>query len=92
MCVRSTTIHLFVAADESGALDWHTRFKIIKETCEGLKYFLHDHEEYLCHLDLKPDNILLDKDMAPKIADFGLSMIFDNKELKRSTQYPLGTL
>ncbi|KAG2561512.1 hypothetical protein PVAP13_8KG164900 [Panicum virgatum] len=74
-------------SDEFCELDWHTKFKIIKGTCEGLKYI---HEERIHHLDLKPDNILLDKDMVPKIADFGLSRFFD-KELARTSQHPYGT-
>ncbi|CAL5067344.1 unnamed protein product [Urochloa decumbens] len=76
-------------SDESCGLDWHTR--IIKGTCEGLKYIHDDMGESLLHLDLKPDNILLDKNMVPKIADFGLSRIFGD-ELIRTTCSPLGTL
>ncbi|CAL5067360.1 unnamed protein product [Urochloa decumbens] len=76
-------------SDESCGLDWHTWYQIIKGTCEGLRY-IHE-EESLLHLDLKPDNILLDKDMMPKIADFGLFKIFGDK-LTRTTKSPLGTL
>jgi len=71
-------------------LDWHARFKIIKGICEGLKYIHDELEEPIYHLDLKPANILLDKDMVPKIADFGLSRIFGN-ELARVTRNPYGT-
>ena len=74
-------------ADDFYELDWHARFKIIKGICEGLKYI---HEERIYHLDLKPDNILLDKDMVPYIADFGLSRIFDN-ELARIARNQYGT-
>ncbi|KAG2565721.1 hypothetical protein PVAP13_7NG135100 [Panicum virgatum] len=77
--------------DESCGLDWNTRYKIIKGMCEGLKYIHKDLEEPLLHLDLKPDNILVDKNMVPKIADFGLSRIFGDA-LTRTTQSPLGTL
>ena len=80
---------LTAATDEFSGLEWHTRFKIIKETCEGLKY-IHELEEPIYHLDLKPDNILLDKNMVPKIADFGMSRIF-RKEPTRITQNPYGT-
>ncbi|CAL5089781.1 unnamed protein product [Urochloa decumbens] len=78
-------------SDESCGLDWHTRYKIIKGTCEGLRYIHEGLEESLLHLDIKPENILLDKNMVPKIADFGLSRIFGDK-LTRTTQSPLGSL
>ncbi|CAL4932720.1 unnamed protein product [Urochloa decumbens] len=77
-------------SDEFCKLDWHKRFKIIKGTCDDLKYIHEDLQEPIYHLDLKPDNILLDKDMVPKIADFGLSRILGN-ELTRITRRPYGT-
>ncbi|KAM0829573.1 hypothetical protein ACQ4PT_066796 [Festuca glaucescens] len=63
-------------SDESQGLDWHTRFKIIKGVCEGLNYLHNGTGEPIYHLDLKPANILLDKNMVPKIGDFGLSRLF----------------
>jgi serine/threonine protein kinase len=83
----------FTTIDESCELkfDWHMRFKIIKGICKGLKYMHKDQEEPIYHFDLKPDNILLDKDMVPKIADFGLSKIF-GQDKARTTHNPYGTL
>ncbi|XP_039776216.1 putative disease resistance protein RGA4 isoform X2 [Panicum virgatum] len=80
--------HLF---EESCGHEWDMRYNIIKGTCEGLKYLHKDRGESLLHLDLKPANILLDENMVPKIADFGLSKIFSD-QLPRTTQSPLGTL
>ncbi|CAN6373041.1 unnamed protein product, partial [Urochloa humidicola] len=68
----------------------HTRYKILKGICEGLKH-IHELEEPLLHLDLKPANILLDENMVPKLADFGLSKIFSD-ERTRTTKSPIGTL
>jgi len=61
--------------DELRGLEWHTRYKIIKEICLALQY-LHDRKN-LVHRDLKPDNILIDNLMVPKIADLGISKLLD---------------
>jgi serine/threonine protein kinase len=75
-------------ADECEGLDWQTRYKIIKGACEGLKYLHEGLEEPFYHLDLKPGNILLDVNMAPKLADFGLSKLV-GEEQTRITQSPI---
>ena len=78
--------------DEYSGHDWPTRYAIIKGICEGLKYL---HEELkpdpIYHLDLKPANILLDDNMSPKLADFGLSRLF-GEEQTRITESFMGTL
>uniref|UniRef100_A0ACD5TBE7 Uncharacterized protein n=1 Tax=Avena sativa TaxID=4498 RepID=A0ACD5TBE7_AVESA len=76
---------------ECNGLDWHVRYNIIKGTCEGLKHLHKGFDEPIYHLDLKPDNILLDKNMVPKLADFGLSKIFGDQQTM-TTQTPLGTI
>jgi len=76
-------------SDEWHGIDWHTRYNIIKGTCEGLKYFHIGLKNPIYHLDLKPGNILLDRNMVPKLADFGLSKIL---EQTRSTDGVHGTL
>ncbi|CAL4899569.1 unnamed protein product [Urochloa decumbens] len=71
-------------SDKFCELDWHTRFKIIKGTCEGLKYIHDELEEPIYHLDIKPANILLNEDMVPKIADFGLSRIIGKEQIHKA--------
>ena len=73
---------LFTCADDYNGLDWPTRYKIIKGTCDGLEY-LHGQNPPFCHLNIKPDNILLDKYMEPKLSD-GLSRLF-HREVSRNT-------
>jgi serine/threonine protein kinase len=59
-----------ISTDESSGLEWNTRYEIIKGICSGLNFL---HERDIVHLDLKPQNILMDANMIPKIVDFGLS-------------------
>ena len=66
------------------------RYTIIKGICNGLKYLHEELKPPIFHLDLKPSNILLDKNMIPKIADFGLSRFF-NEEKSHITNSPIGT-
>ncbi|XP_052135644.1 cysteine-rich receptor-like protein kinase 44 [Oryza glaberrima] len=68
----------FISDESGGGLDWTTRYRIIKGACEGLNYLHNGQEKPIYHLDLKPENILLDENMAPKIADFGLSRLFES--------------
>jgi len=81
--------HLFPSIGEHSELQWHSRYEIIKGICYGLKYL---HGERIFHLDLKPSNILLDKDMVSKIADFGLSRLFSGTLQSHITKNILGTL
>ncbi|XP_066341238.1 cysteine-rich receptor-like protein kinase 14 [Miscanthus floridulus] len=85
---RSLDKHLY---DEGCGHDWQTRYKIIKGTCEGLKYLHEGLESPMYHLDLKPENILLDKNMVPKIADFGISKLIHIDQTQTATQTYLGT-
>ncbi|XP_010436213.2 PREDICTED: receptor-like serine/threonine-protein kinase SD1-8 [Camelina sativa] len=52
-------------------LNWEQRFDITVGIVRGLVYLHQDSRFRIIHLDLKPGNILLDKDMTPKISDFG---------------------
>ncbi|KAK8888347.1 hypothetical protein M9Y10_039415 [Tritrichomonas musculus] len=52
------------------------RSKIIFGISATMKYV---HKKKVIHRDLKPDNIFLDENFEPKIADFGLSKIIMDK-------------
>ncbi|KAG0514816.1 hypothetical protein BDA96_10G225900 [Sorghum bicolor] len=81
-------------SDESSGLTWETRYKIIEGICYGLHY-LHEERQLnapIIHMDLKPANILLDNNMVPKIADFGMSRLFSEEKTWTCTISRDGTL
>ncbi|KAL8031424.1 hypothetical protein ABFX02_13G023400 [Erythranthe guttata] len=55
------------------ALDWPVRFNIAIGVAQGLAYLHHDCVPAILHRDIKSNNILLDVDFTPKLADFGLA-------------------
>ncbi|XP_074316572.1 cysteine-rich receptor-like protein kinase 10 [Silene latifolia] len=62
--------------DKSVALDWAKRYRIIIGIARGLLYLHEEAPERIIHRDVKASNILLDKDLNPKISDFGLARLF----------------
>jgi serine/threonine protein kinase len=56
-------------------LNWNKRVSIIIGVAQGLAYLHQECNPAIIHLDIKPENILLDKDYTPKLADFGLAKI-----------------
>nr|XP_034607064.1 uncharacterized protein LOC117866880 isoform X1 [Setaria viridis]XP_034607065.1 uncharacterized protein LOC117866880 isoform X1 [Setaria viridis]XP_034607066.1 uncharacterized protein LOC117866880 isoform X1 [Setaria viridis]TKW00307.1 hypothetical protein SEVIR_8G100500v2 [Setaria viridis]TKW00311.1 hypothetical protein SEVIR_8G100500v2 [Setaria viridis]TKW00314.1 hypothetical protein SEVIR_8G100500v2 [Setaria viridis] len=69
-------------------LGWDEIYKIIKGICSGLNAL---HEENIVHLDLKPQNILMDGNMMPKIVDFGLARLLGENKSKIYTERATGT-
>ncbi|KAF0890069.1 hypothetical protein E2562_036442 [Oryza meyeriana var. granulata] len=55
-----------------GGLPWRARLGVAAETAAAIAY-LHATRPPILHRDVKSSNILLDGDLRPKLADFGLS-------------------
>lgn len=65
---------------------WSTRTKICIGVAQGLAYLHEELEPYIVHRDIKASNILLDKDLTPKISDFGLAKLFPSHLTHISTR------
>ncbi|KAJ9686065.1 hypothetical protein PVL29_015108 [Vitis rotundifolia] len=62
------------------SLDWESRRKIILDIAKGLAYLHEECRQKIFHLDIKPQNILLDEHLNAKVSDFGLSKLIDKDQ------------
>ncbi len=61
-------------------MDWPTRQNICLEVANGLQYLHESIQPLIIHRDIKASNILLDKDLHAKIADFDVATSFKEDE------------
>ncbi|KAM3270701.1 U-box domain-containing protein 52-like isoform X1 [Capsicum chacoense] len=68
-------------------LSWQQRFRIAAEIATGLLFLHQSKPEPLVHRDLKPGNILLDRNFVSKISDVGLARLVPPSVADTVTQY-----
>ncbi|XP_073047980.1 cold-responsive protein kinase 1-like [Primulina eburnea] len=82
---------LLVRGHSNIYFSWRTRVKICIGVARGLAYLHEEVRPHIIHRDIKASNILLDKDLTPKISDFGLAKLIPASMTHVSTRVA-GTL
>ncbi|PPD79037.1 hypothetical protein GOBAR_DD24042 [Gossypium barbadense] len=57
------------------SMDILQRLNIMIYVASALEYLHHDNATPVVHCDLKPNNVLLDKDMVAHLSDFGITKL-----------------
>eukprot|EP01018_Ginkgo_biloba_P016753 Gb_28309 [translate_table: standard] len=65
---------LYSDGDECG-LNLTQRLKIAVDIAQGMAFLHHHNFVQVVHCDLKPSNVLLDEEMAGRVADFGIARL-----------------
>ncbi|KAL0799668.1 hypothetical protein Bca101_054843 [Brassica carinata] len=71
--------------------DWSTRANICIGVAKGIAFLHEEVRPHIVHRDIKASNILLDRDLSPKISDFGLARLMPPNMTHVSTRVA-GTL
>ncbi|KAK7411219.1 hypothetical protein VNO78_02651 [Psophocarpus tetragonolobus] len=74
-----------------GCLSWNLRYKVAIDVAKGLAYLHHDCRSRILHLDVKPENILLDENFRALVSDFGLAKLIGKDESQKVVSAIRGT-
>ena len=70
----------FIASNRSSNMEWTKLYEIALGVARGLEYLHHGCRTRIVHFDIKPQNVLLDDNLCPKVSDFGLAKLCERKE------------
>lgn len=73
---------LFGPEEVKPRLNWLTRVKICRDVAKGLAFLHEESHLKIIHRDIKPTNILLDKNFTAKISDFGYAELSEDEKTR----------
>ncbi|KAI3444952.1 hypothetical protein Pfo_001617 [Paulownia fortunei] len=71
---------------------WNQRMQIAFGIARGLTYLHEECSTQIIHCDVKPQNILLDEYLTPKISDFGLAKLLLSEQSRAARTHIRGTV
>ncbi|KAI9100059.1 hypothetical protein K1719_024277 [Acacia pycnantha] len=85
--MKHSSLDKFLFGEKKGYLNWKQRYHIILGIARGLTYLHEQFHVCIIHRDIKTNNILLDDDLQPRIADFGLARFLPEDKSHLSTKF-----
>jgi serine/threonine protein kinase len=89
--MENGSLNSHVFSNSAAKLIWELRHHIALGTARGLAYLHEECKDCIIHCDMKPDNVLLDAEFCPKIADFGMAKLL-RRDFSRALTTTRGTI
>ncbi|KAI8536281.1 hypothetical protein RHMOL_Rhmol10G0245100 [Rhododendron molle] len=87
------SLEKFISSDHKRAsLGWEKLQDIALGIAKGIEYLHQGCDQRILHFDIKPHNILLDKNFIPKVSDFGLAKLCSKEQSAVSMTAARGTV
>ncbi|AEE34570.1 Protein kinase superfamily protein [Arabidopsis thaliana] len=90
--MENGSLDKFISSKKSSTMDWRELYGIALGVARGLEYLHHGCRTRIVHFDIKPQNVLLDDNLSPKVSDFGLAKLCERKESILSLMDTRGTI
>ncbi|CAA7049986.1 unnamed protein product [Microthlaspi erraticum] len=91
--LENGSLDQFISANASSSVEWRLRlYEIALGVLVVLKYLHYGCKTRIVHFDIKPQNVLLDCNLCPKVSDFGLAKLCKKKESTMSMLDTRGTI
>ncbi|XP_033139442.1 LEAF RUST 10 DISEASE-RESISTANCE LOCUS RECEPTOR-LIKE PROTEIN KINASE-like 2.5 isoform X6 [Brassica rapa] len=90
--LENGSLDKFISSKRSSNMDWMELYGIALGVARGLEYLHHGCRTRIVHFDIKPQNVLLDGNLCPKVSDFGLAKLCERKESILSLLDTRGTI
>ncbi|CAA7059752.1 unnamed protein product [Microthlaspi erraticum] len=90
--VENGSLDKFISSNNSMNMDWIAMYGIALGVSRGLEYLHYGCKTRIVHFDIKPQNVMLDGNLCPKVSDFGLAKLCEKKESTMSLLDTRGTV
>ncbi|CAE5963194.1 unnamed protein product [Arabidopsis arenosa] len=90
--MENGSLDKFISSKRSSNINWRELYNIAIGVARGLEYLHHGCRTKIVHFDIKPQNVLLDDNLCPKVSDFGLARLCEKKESILSLLDTRGTI